>query len=149
MSEYLSNHEVAIADLQYAQRSLTGTDFIDDDIRALEHELEITSEMIRICINGNASNTMSEEEYRAKHSELCKRFEGTEEKLNALIQEREQMRNDAIAIGGLLFELTELDKLPITFNENLWNAAIDHVMVCAEERVIFHFKDGKDISELL
>ena len=59
------------------------------------------------------------------------------------------MQTDAIAIGGLLFELTELDALPITFNENLWNAAIDHVTVCANERVIFHFKDGKDVAVLL
>ena len=149
MSEYLSNHEVAIADLQYAKRSLTDTDFIDEDIRALEHELEFTSEMIRICINGNASNTMSEEEYRVKHSELCKRFEGTEEKLNALKQKREQMRNDAVAIGGMLFELTELDALPISFNEKLWNTAIDRVTVYADERVVFHFKDGKDITKML
>ena len=56
------------------------------------------------------------------------------------------MQTDAIAIGGLLFELTELDALPITFNENLWNAAIGHLTVCADKRVIFHFKDGKDIA---
>lgn len=59
------------------------------------------------------------------------------------------MQRDAIALGGLLFALTELDALPIAFNESLWNAAIDHVTVCADERVIFHFKDGKDIAELL
>lgn len=149
MSEYLSDHEGAIADLQYAQRSLTDTDFIDEDIRALEHELEITSEMIRVCINGNAANNMSEEEYRAKHSELCKRFEDTEKNLNALKQERERMKNDAIAIGGMLFELTELDALPITFNEKLWNTAIDRVTIYTDERVVFHFKDGKDIIEML
>ena len=49
----------------------------------------------------------------------------------------------------MLFELTELDTLPITFNEKLWNAAIDRVTVYADERVVFHFKDGKDITELL
>ena len=59
------------------------------------------------------------------------------------------MQNDAIAIGGMLFELTELDTLPITFNEKLWNAAIDRVTFYADERVVFHFKDGKDITELL
>lgn len=96
-----------------------------------------------------ASNTISEEEYHAKHGELCSRFEQTEEKLNRLRQRREQMQSDAIAIGGMLFELTELDALPITFNEKLWNAAIDRVIVYADERVVFHFKDGKDITELL
>lgn len=49
----------------------------------------------------------------------------------------------------VLFELTELDTLPITFNERLWNAAIDRVTVYAVERVVFLFKDGKDITELL
>lgn len=149
MSEYLSDHESAIADLQYAQRSLTDTDFIDEDIRALEHELEITSEMIRVCINSNAANTMSEEEYRAKHSELCKRFEDKEEKLQTLKQEREQMKNDAIAIGGMLFELTEIYELPISFNEKLWNIAINQVTVYADGRIVFHFKDGKDIVKML
>jgi len=149
MNDYLSDHEDAIAELQYTQRSLTDTDFIDEDIRSLEHDLEITSEIIRVCINSNASNTITEAEYRTKHSELCSQFEVTENRLNALKKRREQMQTDAIAIGGLLFELTELDALPITFNENLWNAAIDHVTVCADERVIFNFKDGKDIAVLL
>jgi len=49
----------------------------------------------------------------------------------------------------MLFELTELDALPITFNEKLWNAAIDRVTVYADERVVFHFKDGKDITKIL
>ena len=149
MSEYLFDRERTISDLQYAQKSLTDTDFIDDDIRGFEQELELISGMIRVCINGNASNTITEEEYHAKHSELCARFEQTEEKLNGLRQQRERMQNDAIAIGGMLFELTELDTLPITFNEKLWNAAIDRVTVCTDERVVFHFKDGKDITELL
>ena len=149
MSEYISDREGAISDLQYAQRSLTDTDFIDEDIRGLEQELEIISDMIRFCINSNASNTINEEEYHAKHGELCSRFEQTEEKLNRLRQRREQMQSDAIAIGGMLFELTELDALPITFNEKLWNAAIDRVTVYADECVVFHFKDGKDITELL
>lgn len=100
-------------------------------------------------VYSNASNAITEEEYHAKHGELCSRFEQTEEKLNGLRQQRERMQSDAIAIGGMLFELTELDALPITFNEKLWNAAIDRVTVYADERVLFHFKDGKDITELL
>jgi len=149
MSEYLSDRERTVSDLQYAQRVLTDTDFIGEDIRGLERDLELLTGMIRVCINGSASNTITEEEYHAKHSELCARFQQTEEKPNGLRQQREQMQNDAIAIGGMLFELTELDTLPITFNEKLWNAAIDRVTVYADGRVVFHFKDGKDIAELL
>ena len=55
------------------------------------------------------------------------------------------MKADAIAIGGLMFELGELDTLPVVFDEKLWNGTIDHVTVHADERVVFRFKDGKEI----
>ena len=44
-----------------------------------------------------------------------------------------------------MFELGELDALPLTFDEKLWHGTIDHVTVHADERVVFHFKDGKEI----
>jgi hypothetical protein len=117
----LIDREGAISDLQFAQRSLTDTDFIDEDIRGLEQELGLISDLIRASINGNASSMITEEEYYAKHGELYARFERTEEKLNGLRQRREQMQNDAI----------------------------ERVTVYADERVVFHFKDRKDITELL
>ncbi|MDD2269687.1 MAG: hypothetical protein PHY15_09135 [Eubacteriales bacterium] len=57
--------------------------------------------------------------------------------------------NDALAIGGMLFELMEIYELLITFNEKLWNAAISQVTVNDDGRIVFHFKDGKDITEIL
>ena len=82
-------------------------------------------------------------------AECCSQFEETESRFNALKLQREQMKNDAIAIGVMLFELSELDDLPITSKEKLWTAAIDRVMVYSDCRIVFHFKDGKGITEML
>ena len=54
-----------------------------------------------------------------------------------------KMNADAITIGGMMFELSELDDLPLTFNEKLWQDTVDHITVYADERVVFRFKDGK------
>ena len=59
------------------------------------------------------------------------------------------MNADAITIGGMMFELGELDDLPLTFNEKLWQGTVDHVTVYADERVVFRFKDGKEIETRL
>ena len=85
---------------------------------------------------------MTEETYRTTHAELCSRFEETEAKLAALQKQRDKMKADAITIGGMMFELGELDTLPVVFDEKLWHSTIDHVTVQADERVVFHFKDG-------
>ena len=124
---------------------LTDTDFIDEDIRTLEEELTAVTEMLRLCIEENAANTMTEETYRATHADLCRRFEETEARLTSLQKQRDRMKADAIAIGGIMFELGELDALPVDFDEKLWQGTIDHVTVHADERVVFCFKDGKEI----
>ena len=115
----------------------------------MEEELTAVTEMLRLCIEENAANTMTEETYRTTHADLCHRFEETEAKLAALQRRREKMKADAIAIGGMMFELGELDALPVDFDEKLWNGTIDHVTVYADERVIFCFKDGKEITTRL
>ena len=48
-----------------------------------------------------------------------------------------------------MFELGELDALPVDFDEKLWNGAIDHVTVYADERVVFVFKDKAEITTTL
>lgn len=145
LGEYLSDRNAAIDQLRYAQRMLTDTDFIDADIQVLEEELTTITGMLRLCIAENAANTVTEETYRTTHAELCNRFEETEAKLAALQKQRDKMKADAITIGGMMFELGELDTLPVIFDEKLWHGTIDHVSVHADERVVFIFKDGKEI----
>lgn len=101
--------------------------------------------MLRTCIAGNAANSVSEEAYHTTYPGLCSRFEDTESRLNSLRQQRDKMKADAITIGGMMFALGELDTLPIDFDEKLWQGIVDHVTVYPDERVVFRFKDGKEI----
>lgn len=128
---------------------LTDTDFIDADIQALEAELVSVTGMLRTCIARNAANSMSEEAYHTTYASLCSRFEETEFKLNSLRHQRDKMKADSITIGGMMFALGELDTLPIDFDENLWQGTVDHVTVYADERVVSHFKDRKEIATRL
>ncbi len=145
LGAYLSDRDAAIDRLRCAQRTLTDTDFIDADIQALKEDLTTITGMLRLCIEENAANTTSEDAYRTAHADLCRRFEETEARLTSLQKQRDRMKADAIAIGGMMFELGELDTLPVDFDEKLWQGTIDHVTVHADERVVFHFKDGKEI----
>lgn len=113
--------------------------------QTLEEELTGITGMLRLCIEENAANTTTEEAYRTAYADLCRCFEKTEAKLTALQRQREKMKADAVAIGGMMFELGELDALSLTFDEKLWNGTVDHVTVHADERVVFRFKDGKEI----
>ena len=145
LGAYLSDRDTVITRLCDTQRVLTDTNFIDEVIRTLEEELTAVTEMLRLCMEENATNNVTEETYRATHADLCRRFEETEARLTSLQKQRDRIKADAIVIGGMMFELGELDGLPVDFDEKLWNGTIDHVTVYADERVVFCFKDGKEI----
>ena len=148
LGEYLSDRDAAIDQLRYAQRMLTDTDFIDADIQTLEEELTGITGMLRLCIEKNAANATTEEAYRTTHADLCRRFEEAEAKLAALQRQREKMKADAIAIGGMMFELGELDTLPVDFDEKLWQGTIHDYTGLSTEAInnlrFLSFKKGKD-----
>lgn len=149
MNEYIGDREELMSDLRSIQSSLTTNDFLDNDIEELEQDLSLTTELIRACINANAINTISEDQFRTRYAELCNRFEITEEKLNTLKEEREARHEQAIAIGSMMFAFKELDDLPLEFNEKFWQTAIERVTVHADKTLTFHFADKREVTVIL
>ena len=143
---YFADRKATIDTLRYVQKTLTDTDFIGDDIEACEREMDILTEMIRQTVMLNASATVSEDEYRRRYNDLTDRFRAEEEKLKRLTAERKKRDAESVAIGGMLFELTELEAPPIEFDEKLWHAVVDKVTVYNDDRLVYSLKDGTEIT---
>ena len=97
----------------------------------------------------NEKGTVSEEEYRCRYNDLTERFHAEEEKHKRLTAERKRMDAESIAIGGMLFELTEPPAPPIEFDEKLWHAVVDRVTVYNDDRLVYLLKDGTEITVML
>ena len=105
--------------------------------------------MLKQTVMQNASAIVTEEEYKRRYNDLTERYQAAEEKLNTLLAERKRMEAEALAIRGMLFELMELEQLPIEFDEKLWNATVERLTVYEDERFVFSLKDGTEITVLL
>ena len=105
--------------------------------------------MLKQTVMQNASATVTEEEYKRRYNDLTERYQAAEEKLNSLLAERKRMEAEALAISSMLFELMELEQLPIEFDEKLWNATVERLTVYEDERLVFSLKDGTEITVLL
>ena len=142
LGQYMDDPDERLEGLQYVQRTMTDTTFIDADLEETEQKLELLSGMIRSCIMLNASATVTEREYRQQYEELKAKYEELQDR-------RKQMNETAIIFGGMLFELWELEDVPVTFKESLWHTLVDQATVYADERIVFHFKDGTEITTML
>lgn len=97
----------------------------------------------------NASATLTEVEYRQQYIDLTRQYEEKKAEYEALLDRKKAMEATAVVFGGILFRLTELEEIPIDFDEALWNTLVDHVTVYADERIVFSFMDGTEITEML
>ena len=149
LAQYMDDPDERIEGLRYVQRAMTDTTFVDTDLEETEQKLDLLSGMIRNCIMLNASATVTEREYRQQYEELTRQYEELKAKYEELQDRRKQMNETAIIFGGMLFELWELEDVPVTFKESLWHTLVDHAVVYADERIVFHFKDGTEITTML
>ena len=143
---YFADRKPILDTLRYVQKTLTDTDFIDEEIAECEKEMDFLTDLIKQTIMLNASATVSEEEYRRRYNDLTERFKAEEEKHNRLDIERNRMKAESAAIGGMLSKLTELEELPIKFDEKLWYATVDHITVYNDERLVYTLRDGSEVT---
>ena len=148
-SKLMSDRTVLIEDCRLLQNSLL--DFSESNTRCNElmDEMEIVSELVKKLINKNAASPMNQDEYISRYDGYTIRFNKAKAEYEKLRKTMEQRQLKADIISGFMFEVSELDDLPIEFDEKLWNSVIDIVTVYEDERLVFKFKNGAEIEEQL
>lgn len=102
--------------------------------------------LIQKCINENAVKAIDQDEYISRYNALVERHEKAQSRYDNLQKKRERRLIQADIMSGFLFAITELDTLQLQFNPPLWHTTVDHVTVYADERLVFHFKNGSEVE---
>jgi DNA invertase Pin-like site-specific DNA recombinase len=148
-SELMVERTELLEDLRTVQDALTDCTAIDAECEELLREMEVVSSLTQQCIAENATQAIDQNEYQKRYEGYAQRFEKAQRRYDELRKEREYRQIKLQEIGGFLFEIAELDELPIEFDEHLWRTAVDHVTVYGDERLVFHFRCGREITERL
>ena len=92
---------------------------------------------------------MNQNDYVKKYDSYTNRFNKAKEQYSKLQKRTEQRQLKADTIKNFISEISEMDNIPIEFNERLWNSVIDSITVYEDERIVFRFKNGIEIEEVL
>ena len=65
------------------------------------------------------------------------------EKLQA---QKEKRQIQAEVLNSFLSKFSKPELLPLSFSDALWHATVDHMTVYTDGRLVFHFKNGGNIS---
>ena len=144
LSKLLADRTALLEDGRLIRRELLDFTVLDAECDDILRELDVVAGMIKHLVNENAAQAKSQTSYINQYNSLVERYENLQSRYDTLQQQKERRQIQADTTGGCLFALEELDLLQITFSEALWNTVVDHVTVCADERLVFCFKNGAE-----
>lgn len=138
--------DALLEDCRLIQNTLTDCTAIDTELDELLREIEVVAELTQKCVEENARNAQNQDEYMARYNGYVERYEALKNKVTAFQSQRAERQAKADRIGAFMFQLQERD-LPLEdFDDLIWQATIDQVIVHTDGRLVFRFQNGIEID---
>ena len=146
LSQLLADRTALLEDGRLIQRELLDTATLDRKCEKLLQEMDVVAGMIQQMVKENAAQAANQIDYTNRYNALVDRYENLQLRYDALQAQKQRKQLQAAAMDDCLTALEEVDLLQIQFSDALWNTVVDHVTVYTDEWLVFHFKNGADIS---
>src|SRR5574344_1889081 len=149
VSELMIDREALIEDGRALRMAFTDFSGIDNEIGEITSEMDVISGLVQKLVDENATTTLDQTDYRNRYDGYIDRYDKAKKRLAAIQEQRQLQELKGDILSGFLFELGELYDLPMVFKDETWNALVDHATVHEDGRVVFNFKNGTEVTEML
>jgi len=142
----MADHENVVSDCMLMRQVLSDCTALDAEIDNLNEEITVVAELVKVCIQENATSAQSQEEYAKKYNGLLARYEKATARLTELSAEKERKRDQDREIRLFIEELKKKPLVLEEWDERLWVAILDRATVFRDGRIVFRFKSGSEIE---
>jgi len=115
---------------------------IDAELTALLQEIEVVTELTRRCIDENSRTAQDQTEFEVRYNGYVERYEKASSRIIELQTLRKEKERAANNIGDFMFDINELSEPIQQFDEGLWLALVERVLVHSNGRLTFRFTGG-------
>jgi site-specific DNA recombinase len=98
-------------------------------------------------VDENSRKVMNQKEYSKKYNELVERYKKAQDELNEIEEKIQEDKVRKDSIDTFIDKLKSQDTNLTDFDEALWTATVDKVIIVDDNNIIFHFKDGTEIKQ--
>lgn len=142
----LENRDEILSEYQTIIQSLIDTSELDKKSANLQSECEVVEELLRKCVKENAHSTLDQVEYQRRYTALIERYEADRKGLAEIDNKRLERKAKRENIDAFFRILEKSDSLLSKFDEGLWNAIIEKMIVHSEYEITFIFKNGMKLD---
>lgn len=135
-----------IANCRLAQEVLCDCSGIDTELENLRREIEVITELSRKAIAENAHGGLTSEEFNERYNGYQQRYHTVMERITKLDEQKSEKQHKRIVLDIFIKNLAAKKQALDSFNNKIWMATIDRVLVSKTGQLTFRFKDGTEIS---
>jgi len=111
----------------------------------IDEECAVIEVIIEKLVTENACSSIEQQEYNQRYSTYAARYNELQKRLHELSDEISMCKAKRNQMNAFILVLKKQDKLLIEFDENLWSATLNTMVVKSDHEVIFQFKDGTEL----
>ena len=119
---------------------------IDAEMSALKQEIDVVTELARVCIQENTQTAQNQAEFQKRYSGLEKRYENATQKYNELDRKRTLRLARAGSFDAFSGQIENLNGAVSDFDARLWQTLIGRVTVRPDGVLVFRFNNGTEIE---
>ncbi|MBZ9633332.1 recombinase family protein [Clostridium sp. FP1] len=142
----LENKEEILQGYESIIQVLTDTSKLDRESVKLQSEIDVVAGLLQKCVEENAHSALDQAEYEERYKALAERYEDIKKGLEGINEKRLERSAKHESIVAFIKEIEQREGLVTEFDEELWNATIEKVLVHSEEKITFTFKDGMELE---
>ena len=146
-NDLMGNCSTVLANCELIRQTLCDTMALDAKMQREHDEMTVVSELMQAHIKKNASVAQSQEAYAQEAGRIEERYTAAMEHYTALETEKEKRVLKSKELTAFI-EMLKKQPLAVTeWDERLWITLLDTATVQPDGRIVFRFKDGKEIKK--
>ena len=142
----IGDRDEVLSNCRLAQEVLCDCSAIETELAELHREIEVVSELTKKSIYENARFAINLDEFNERHQGYMERHRIATERIAKLEDQRRNRQNKSLVLDGFIREIKTRPLVIDEFEEKLWLAVIDKVIIHDANDIHFTFRDGTVIK---
>lgn len=140
------DNRIEVIDNLYVLLSIGNLEVIDEQIKVLETEAEVVSQLVANLVSENAIIRQDQDKYLKKYNQLTSKYEGIVQDIESLELQRMQKSKRNKELQDFIGTLEKLGKVLTDFDELLWESLVESVMINEDKGAKLKFKNGAVVA---
>lgn len=124
---------------------LTNNTALEKEAQSLQSECDVVLELMQQTVAENAQTALDQADYQRRYDDLAIRYENVKKHLTEIDAEITSRKAKRTNIESFMQTLQAQESLLAEFDEDLWNATVDCLIVRSATKFKFKFKDSTEL----